>query len=263
MNSPLKVTFVSAVNDRNILQKNLLASPCLADNSPHQIILQEWFTSASRAYNDALSRAANEIVVFIHQDVFLPKPWLESLAVSLRLLSERDPDWGVLGCWGVTTFAKGFGHVYTPGQGVIGKAFHHPEPVQTLDELVLIIRKSSQLRFDPELPGYHLYGTDLCLRASQAGMKSYAISAFCIHNSQQYFALPREFVQAYKHIKRVWRDSLPIHTSCTTISRTNAELYRMRIRAAISRAIHQTPARALRLSDPREIAITNPRSGTA
>src|SRR5215831_4847840 len=133
MTQQLQPTIVSAVNDRAVLESNLLASSCLNCEHQHQIILQEGFTSAARAYNDALDRASNEIVVFVHQDVFLPESWLESLDCSLQLLAESDPDWGVLGCWGVTSAGIGVGHVYTPGQGVIGRAFRHPQPVQTLD----------------------------------------------------------------------------------------------------------------------------------
>jgi hypothetical protein len=45
---------------------------------------------------------------------------------------------------------------------------------------------------DP-LPHYHLYGTDICMAAREKGMMSYAIPAFCIHNTNQLLALPEEF----------------------------------------------------------------------
>ncbi len=52
-----------------------------------------------------------------------------------------------------------------------------------LDELLLVIRRSSGLSFDDGLPSFHLYGADICLQAQMGGMKSYIITAFCIHNS--------------------------------------------------------------------------------
>ena len=67
--------------------------------------------------------------------------------------------------------------------------------VQTLDEIVLILKKSSGLRFDDSLPHFHFYGTDICLRAAQRGMRSYAISAFCVHNTHQTLVLPEEFYE--------------------------------------------------------------------
>src|ERR1039458_7283409 len=94
------VTFVAAVNSREVLEQNLLASPCLRSTSRHEILIQEHYASASAAYNDALRKAANNLIVFVHQDVFLPDAWLSQLGENLRRLEEKDPDWGVVGCWG-------------------------------------------------------------------------------------------------------------------------------------------------------------------
>jgi hypothetical protein len=253
MDSTLPITFVVAMNDRDVLGKNLLASPCLQGAHPHQLIIQEGFCSAATAYNDALSRATNEIIVLVHQDVFLPTSWLAQVNTALESLAEEDPEWGVLGCWGVNHAGEGLGHVYTPGQGVIGKSLRDPVRVQTLDELVLIVRKSSGLRFDTNLPSFHLYGTDICMAATSRGMTCYAISAFCVHNAQQYFELPAEFSRCYSHIKRSWRDFLPIYTSCVTISRFNRDFYATRIRTAWDRIVTLRQRRGSRAPDPRLI----------
>ena len=88
----------------------------------------------------------------------------------------------------------------------------------SLDEVVLIFRKSSGLMFDEYLPGYHLYGADICAEARRQGRKSYAISAFCIHNTNIGGILPLEFWKCYLFMRRKWMNSLPIHTPCTRIS---------------------------------------------
>ena len=51
-----------------------------------------------------------------------------------------------------------------------------PPQVATLDELLLIVRRDSGLRFDPEL-GFHLYGADICLQASEQGLAVVALAA--------------------------------------------------------------------------------------
>ena len=51
-----------------------------------------------------------------------------------------------------------------------------PAPVATLDELLLIVRRDSGLRFDPDL-GFHLYGADICLQASEQGLAVVALDA--------------------------------------------------------------------------------------
>jgi hypothetical protein len=219
----------------------------------HQVIVQEGYASATAAYNAALAQSLNEVVVFIHQDVYLPDRWVSDLDTTLQLLAERDPNWGVLGCWGVRKNGDEFGYLYTPSEAVIGCALETPEAVQTLDEVVLILRKSSGLKFNEQLPGFHLYGTDICLAAATLGLQSYAISAFCIHNSRKHFRLPSDFYVCYWHVKRIWKESLPIETSCIRISRFNRDLWRRRILETYHRILHRTPQQGPRAEDPRII----------
>ena len=61
-------------------------------------------------------------------------------------------------------------------------------------------------------------------------MKSYAISAFCIHNTREIVALPKEFYECYRHIKRLWKQYLPIQTTCIRITRFNLSAYMTRVR---------------------------------
>lgn len=221
----LKLSFVTAANDSSILERNLLQSPCLARPHEHEVIVQRGYPSAAAAYNEALRRCVNDLVVFLHQDVFLPEPWIEQLADAIEKLNVIDPSWGVLGCYGITQDGRYRGYLYSSAQAIHGRPFDQPCEVQTLDEIMLIVRRSSGLRFDPELPHFHLYGTDLCLAAAQRGMKSYAVCAPCIHNTQQNFVLPKEFYRCCAHVRRRWNGALPIQTTCIRLTRYNERLY--------------------------------------
>lgn len=201
---------MAAANKRELLEKNLLVSPCLQRPHPHQILIQEGFSSASKAYNDAIDKSRNDLVVFAHQDVILPGPWLDSLEKALGYLEVDDPSWGVLGCYGETLADGGRGHIYTSGRGILGAPFERPSRINTLDEIVLILRKSSGLRFDEFLPGFHIYGADICMAAVKLGLKNYAISAFCIHNTVFNLVLPKDFYDCYKHLQRTRKEFLPI-----------------------------------------------------
>ncbi|MGE5644763.1 MAG: hypothetical protein ACM336_03120 [Acidobacteriota bacterium] len=228
-----RITFVVPVLDRKVLTDNFLASPCFQGPHPHQVIVQQHFRAASLAYNDGLRRAENELVIFSHSDMFFPENWINQLGRALQRLEQTDPNWGVLGCFGATREGEYRGHIYSSGWGIIGRPFEDPEPVQTLDEIVLIVRKNAGLRFDTELPGFHFYGTDICMRAAARGMRSYAIPAFCVHNTVQLLRLPRDFYKSYTYIRRTWKRALPIHTSCIRVSRFSVEMYRRRIKEAI------------------------------
>ena len=70
-------TIVAAVNDRHVLAANLQSSPAMAQAGEHQLLIQEGFSAAALAFNQALDRARHDIVVFLHQDMYLPEGWFD------------------------------------------------------------------------------------------------------------------------------------------------------------------------------------------
>lgn len=232
------------------METNLLASPCFKSPHSHKIMLQENFPSASRAYNDAIEKSPNEIIVLLHQDIILPRNWPVDLERALTYLETNDANWGVLGCYGETLYDRGLGYVYSTGPGLLGAPFEHPLPVNTLDEIVLIVRKSSALRFDDSLPHFHMYGPDICMAAAKRGMKSYAISAFCIHNAVLNLVLPGEFYDCCKRVRRKWREFLPIQTTCVRLTRFGLPIYRKRLRELYLRLVRRKTIGAQRESNP-------------
>lgn len=244
------ITFVVAVGDEAILENNFLASPCLAAGHTHQVLIQRGFKSAAVAYNDAIARSANDLIVFAHSDMLFPKSWLSDLGRALDSLEATDPCWGVLGCYGVTLERKFSGYLYSNGQGFCGAPFEVPTPVQTLDEIILIIRKSSGLRFDERLPHFHLYGADICLRAAQKQMTSYAISAFCVHNTHRNLILADDFYACYRRFKKIWKGYLPVQTSCVRVTKFDLYMYQRKLWEAYLRYIRGLESTAVRAEKP-------------
>ncbi len=213
-------SLVVASNDDKVLQNTLLASPSIGPEC--QIIIKRGFRSLGKAYNSGLAEARNELVVFAHQDVYLPATWIDSLYATLKHLDRTDSAWGVLGPFGVACAppAQLFGFCYSTGLGrILGEPFSSPIPAATLDELVLVLRRSSGLLFDEHAPGFHLYGADICLAAASRGMNSYIVPSFCIHNANGIVRLPSDFWRAYFYLRSKWRSELPVTTCCTTITK--------------------------------------------
>jgi Glycosyltransferase like family len=217
--SGLRWSLVVAVNDDQVLESTLLASPAIDSNC--EVIVRRGYSCAGAAYNSGLAEAQNDIVVFAHQDVYLPATWLKNLAETLDTLEAAGSKWGVLGCFGATqeTPPRLHGYCFSTGlRRILGKPFQTLAPAQTLDELLLVVHRSSGLRFDEQLPGFHLYGADICLQAAASGLENFIIPAFCIHNANGTVRLPREFWRAYFYLRRKWRAALPVTTCCTTIT---------------------------------------------
>lgn len=258
-----RFTVAVAVDDRAVVLKNLGISPGIRGGK-HQLVIREKFLSASTAYNSALDAAEHDVVILIHQDVYLPDAWFTDLMQSLDVLERDRLPWGVLGCFGSTKERwGGVGLVCDTGAGLCGNEIDRPEPVETLDESVLVVRRSSGLRFDAELPHFHLYGTDLCMAARARGMTSYAIPAFCIHNTNQLLALPSEFYDCYRFVKKKWARFLPIHTSCLDITRFDGALRLRRFREGAKKILGIDRLPLLREEDPRVLLGANCRQGRA
>jgi hypothetical protein len=246
-------TFVAAVNDQSILINNLMASPCFRGPHPHQILIQTGFQSAASAYNDAMTKSVNDVVIFVHQDMLFPEAWPLQLERSLQFLDRTNPDWGVLGCYGETLHGGGRGYVYSGSLGLLGQPFDEPVPIQTLDEIVLVLRLSRGLKFDEGLPNFHFYGADICMEAASRGLRSYAISALCIHNAQINLVLPKEFYDCCSYLRKKWKSALPIQTTCVRITSSGLDMYMRRLREAYLRFIRRKTIGSFRVKDGREL----------
>jgi Glycosyltransferase like family len=210
-------TLISAVNNEAVLKSCLLNSS--EAQAASEVILQTGFSSAALAYNDAIRKAKTDVLVFAHQDVYLPEGWAARVEQALTALEQVDPNWAVLGIWGIDASGRGTGDVYcTFSRRHLGGMFEGVREVRCFDEVLLIIRKSSGVRFDEELKGFHFYGTDIALEAARQGKKCYALSAFCIHNTNGYKMLPLEFWKNYFFMRRKWKRVLPIQAPCAKVT---------------------------------------------
>lgn len=241
-------TVISAVNNQEVLNTCLLASPEVKD--AEDIILQSGYSSAAAAYNQAMDRAKTDVLILAHQDVYLPAGWVEKLRQTLDHLAKADPNWAVLGVWGVNAAGEGVGNVYcTSAMETHGEGYEGVKEARTLDELLLVVRKSSGVRFDERLAGFHLYGTDICLEAERRGMKCYAISAFCIHNTNGYQMLPWDFWKSYLFMRRKWMQVLPVSAPCAKITFWCWPMIRINIRRSINTYLRKQK-KGERLPDP-------------
>ena len=241
-------SFVIAVNDKQICNHNALASADLKTKE-YEILLRSGYATAGAAYNSAILDADHDVIVFIHQDMYLPPGWTKHLRQILADLSERNVKWGVLGCYGVTHDRKKAGYVFCNGQNrVLGRPAN-PVPVQSLDECCLIINRDAGVCFDAKLPYFHLYGADICLQAESRGLTNYAISNFCVHNTRYIRRLPPEFWAAARYLRQKWSRQLPIQTCCATIWPPGPATWLTRLKYEV-KALRNPTVMPKRLTDP-------------
>lgn len=216
-----------ASNNPAVLAANLAASPDLIAGA--RLVVQSDAPSATIAANRLLDSGAEDILVLLHHDVWLPRGWLALLQERLDELERVDPDWALAGAFGVGHDQREWGPVWTSSLGqIVGRIPMAPEPVQSLDEMLIVIRRSSGLRFDETMPGWHFYGTDIVCQTRRAGKQAYAIGLPCIHNDRFDKGLGADFTDGYRRMQRKWADLLPLRTPVVKISKSGLHLMRER-----------------------------------
>ncbi|GGX48686.1 hypothetical protein GCM10007385_15900 [Tateyamaria omphalii] len=231
-----------ATNNDTILNDNLLRSPMIKDGIVGTEIVRD-APSASIAYNTALDNTTASIVIFAHHDVYFPHGWDELLRQRIAEVDAIDPNWAVLGAFGIGLTGAEYGPVWSTSLGrIVGSVPETPQPVQSYDELVIILRRDSGLRFDPGLPNFHLYGTDIVASARQANRAAYAAALPLVHNDGYHDQLGDDYSEAYGFMQRKWRDALPLRTPITKISRHGLHLYKSRLGNIRSRKWRQAMA---------------------
>ena len=210
---------VAVHNDEAVLHSTLLRSPILSQ--PNRLMCQRNFPTVGAAYNAAINECDDEYLVFVHPDVYLPCTWHDDFERSISWLQENDPNWGVLGLFGVASDGSRHGFTFSTGIGsFLGIPFSQPREIRTVDEFVFILRRESGLAFDQNLPTAqnHFAATDLCLAAKQRNMRSYVIPCFALHNSNRWSFLPFNFWKSYLYIRKKWRSELPVEAPYATLT---------------------------------------------
>ena len=134
--------------------------------------------TAARALNAGVNAALGRWVVCAHQDVLFPHGWWDRTVRQLEAAPQRT---AVAGPVGTTSDGAFRGHVLDPH----GHRRWLPLPAEivSLDEHLLILRRSAGLRFDPATPGFHCFGTDIALTARDRGLAAVALDAPVVHLS--------------------------------------------------------------------------------
>lgn len=178
------------------------------DNTEHV------FTSAGAALNHGARQATQDVVVFVHQDVYLHS--IDRIAQAATELLEDA--WGMLGANGMTSEGTSVGRLRDRVQ-LIGDNCASPTDVDSLDEVLFMVRRDRVLT-DPltedEALAWHAYAVEYGLRLKSMGLRVGALNLAVTHNSLT-INLDRLDV-AHRRVAELYPGPLPIATTCGRIS---------------------------------------------
>ncbi len=223
-------TLIAAVNDDDILSQCLARSPDVVSGRLKLTAIRG-ARNMAEAYNAGLAQTGGRIALFAHQDVYLPKGWLDLAQAKLAELTAHAPGWMVAGPYGVRSDGQHAGLVWDAGlESELGEPGFGFAPVASLDELLLIARREDGFGFDPALPHFHLYGTDIVQTCLAAGRGAFAVELPVVHNSQRVATLSGGYTRAYRYTRDKWRARLPIRTTVCLLSANPWPLLKAKLR---------------------------------
>jgi hypothetical protein len=219
--------------------------------------------SAAAAYARAMESATAEVLIFAHCDVYFPGSWFARLAWEVDRLARIDSTWAVAGVSSLTSTGELVGRMYDSSleplfaetMGIFGKPIVSPVPIVSADELGLIVRRGASVSFDPLLPEFHLYGTDIILEAERQGKRSYGLDLPLIHNAKAQLQIGSDYVRAYKYMVRKWHARLPVPTTCGVLTANPLALPLRRLRTRYKAICRPSTYNTQRLADPHAKAL--------
>lgn len=230
------ISVVCVYNNKQIFNDFLLKS-LMNQTAEYELIgidnASNEFKSAAEALNYGGKKAKNKYIMFAHQDVsFLPDSWLEDAEKYLDSI-------GIFGIAGVAGMSETGNSNQERGRNIIkhgeppeawpwGNRIQSLEPVQTLDECLVIVPRSTFdiLKFDEKTcDGWHLYAVDYCLSAKERGFGVYVFPMEIYHLSKGasnkkkfkciYGPLPDEYYETLdKVVKKHFNTYKIIYTTC-------------------------------------------------
>jgi hypothetical protein len=221
-------SIICVYNNKKILDEMLLMSLSNQTKEFELILLDNYqnkFKSATEALNFGGKLAKNDYLMFVHQDIdFLDDNWLENAETSLKLI----PGLGIAGVAGktkdgcITNIEHG-----DPPKPAGTIQITQVEPVQTLDECLLIIPKPifDIVHFDEKVcDDWHLYGVDYCLTAKKMGYEVCVLPMIVFHRSAGQ-SLSKSYFKTLNEIQKKWRDDFSILYTTMGDWKTQTPLY--------------------------------------
>lgn len=185
--------------------------------------------SASNALNIGLDVSRSNTVIFAHQDVKLLFGWFDKLTDILQ--QTKGNNWAIIGSAGIDLqYSRNdigkWGGALNTNTVAVGSVWDSDKslgeipywdgtktltPIHCADECVLVLNKSTGLRFDTQFTGFHFYGVDLCLQARAAGYDVYGTHLPIIHYGKYSasFSGDKKYWAYLRFLFSKWRNRFP------------------------------------------------------
>lgn len=227
VNSTMKVSILSIITNQQqaLEEKEYIKKQSISnDIELFQIDnIKNQFSSAATAYNYNAPKATGEVLIFMHQDVYL---WDTEAVEKIYNFIKNEPS-AIVGVAGVSSDDKKvYGDLYETKQKLrrtISCTKPHISAI-TLDECLFAMssERFNAIGFDEKTTdNWHYYGADICYQNLLRGGKNYIIPLQICHESTGN-QKNKSFIKATtKMIKKYKKKIDYLYTTCIAIRCTH------------------------------------------
>jgi hypothetical protein len=212
------LSVVVPVNREWQFNNNIMTSPGLKEINS-EIIPVRNCSSAAEAFHTGKRAAKNPWILFLHQDVYVPKG---SGNLLLKIIEEGPSELSPIGFCGLQLSEDS--QINEAGLVIDRTAlFKHEisgDPISA-DEFAILMHKNCAAEIDPNL-GWHLWATDLFLQSylNSETENGLLVNAPLFHNSLNDYSLPADFHVSAKKLLEKYPNLGKIETLCGTLTRS-------------------------------------------
>lgn len=205
------ISFICAVNNDELAQNMLVNSLSRQTSNEYELILvhaqEHGFTSASQTLNYGASIAKGDIFVFVHQDI----EFQSSHCIEDLLEFCKKYEFAVAGVAGISLLRR---RVYSSVEmdfdhRIAGILNAKVRAIDTLDECLLIIKRSEFKGFENYGNTWHFYGVDYSLR-SVLNDESVLLFPIPIYHLSPGWSLDYSYWRTLKLIKKRYKKTFNV-----------------------------------------------------
>ena len=175
------------------------------------------YASAGAALNHGTSLAQNDVIVFVHQDVFLHS--LTALKQAAGLVQDPAARFGLLGAVGISSDGRIVGRV-RDRVVLLGDTVTGPTEVDSVDEVLFLAPRAQLLReplTESSDMAWHAYAIEYGMRMRRLGLRTGVADIPLTHNSLSINVDKLDV--AHRAIATRYDDLMPVRTTCGVITR--------------------------------------------
>lgn len=208
------ISIICATNNNKILEDELKQTLNKQIFQDYELIVvdtnKDKYKSAAEALNYGAKQAKGDYLLFTHHDIIMrSENELDEIVKYIKKINE----FGIIGVAGISNIGEIIGNITNgiPEEKISKKEIKQPYSVQTLDEVMFIIKKDvfEKYKLDINNKTWHLYAVEFCLKMNELNQGVYVIPS-CLYHKSAGASMNKSYFEELKRVCKIYRNKIKI-----------------------------------------------------